>query len=102
MAKSSAHGGYSTSSNWYSKVDQHLLYDVDSVKYVYVADDYHLTLELKPSGPDYGGIKDLKTGKTISYYSVSGASLKSSASYSTRYNARKNMRNAQPCAIKKT
>lgn len=102
MVKTSAHGGYSTSSNWYSKVDQHLLYDVDSVKYVYVADDYHLTLELKPSGPDYGGIKDLKTGKTISYYSVSGASLKSTAGWNTYYYARRNMRNAQPCAIKKT
>ena len=98
MAKGSAHGGYSTNTNWYSKVDQHLIYNVTSVDYIYIADDYHITLTLKEAGPNYSGIYHAtdENKTTLSYYTVSKSSLKTSST------TKRNMRNAQPVAIKKT
>lgn len=98
MNKGSAHGSYSTSTNWYSKVDQHLIYNVTSVDYIYIADDYHITLTLKADGPDYDGIYHATdTSETaLTYYEVSKSSLKSSSS------TKRSMRNAKPVAIKKT
>ena len=67
MGKSAAYGGYSTSNNWYSLADQHLVYEIRSVTYVFVADDHHITIVLKESGADYDGIYDAVTKEKISY-----------------------------------
>ena len=97
MNKSNVHGGYSTGSSWYAKVDQHLLYNVDSVEYVFVADDYHITLVLKADGPDYDGIYHATdTYKSaLSYYTVSRTSLKNNSSTKT------SLSSAAPVAIRK-
>ena len=70
--KASLYGWYSTSRAWYCVVDQTFLYSPTSTDYIFIADDYHITLVLKETGPDYNGIYcATDPQKTpIQYYSV--------------------------------
>ncbi len=46
--------GYMTSTNWYSRVDQYVAFTLTSVEYIFIADDYNITLWLSgTSGPQY-------------------------------------------------
>ncbi len=92
MNKNNVHSGYSTGSSWYARVDQHLIYDVTSVAYIYVADDHHITLTLGEAGARHDGIYDAVTGEKLSHY-VTGKSMT---------NAQKtDMREKKPVAIHK-
>lgn len=86
MGKNAAYGGYSTSSNWYSIADQHVVYELTSVKYVFVADDYHTTIVLREQGADYDGIYDAVTKEKITYLETDQKSV---------------MREQKSCAVKK-
>ena len=55
-AKSSVYGGYLKSTSWFHIADQQAVFYVPEMNYLYVADDYHITLVLKEAGPDYNGI----------------------------------------------
>ena len=59
--------------NWQYQVDQHLVYNIPSVKYIFVSGDtkgndlYYTVLELRKNGPAYDEVYDLKTGNSIPY-----------------------------------
>lgn len=53
---------------WNYDVDQYVVYDLDSVKYIYVSDEErHTTLKFKAEGPNYDNIYDAKTGARLTY-----------------------------------
>ncbi len=64
------------------QVDQHLCYDMESVKYIYTSgtmvkgDNYYTTLELKANGPDYENIYDLMTGEKLVYGGLETSCIK--------------------------
>ncbi len=97
MDKNTVYTDYCNESTtaWNKKVDQHLLYNVDSVQYVYIADDYHITLVLKEDGSDYNNIYHATSGAGVGYYSVSKTNLKDYSS------VRRTMCNRKPVAIHK-
>lgn len=69
--KNSVYNGYLKSSARHCLVDQHIFYDISSVEYVYIADDYNITLFLRAAGPDYNNLYAANgAGATISYYSL--------------------------------
>ena len=84
---------------WNYKVDQHLAYDVDSVQYIYVADDYHITLVLKEDGPDHNGIYNATDKEAIDCHSVSKAGLKTGSA--SAESDRKSLCSNKHVAIKK-
>ncbi len=93
MNKSNAHGAYATGTSWYAKADQHLLYTLASVEYIYVADDYHMTLTLSADGARYDAICDAVTGEKISYF-VTSKNMSQAQ--------KDDMREKKPVAIHKT
>ena len=62
------------------EVDQHLIYDMDTVKYMYVSGNkytnsgnytaYHITLLLTKDGPDYEGVFDLCGNTSMEYCDI--------------------------------
>ncbi len=56
MGKNAVYNSYLKNRSWFQVVDQHAVFGVAATNYVYVADDYHITLVLKAAGPDYNGI----------------------------------------------
>ena len=56
-----------TRTDWQSKVDRDLVFDIGSVDYVFVSDVNCITLPLRATGIDYDGIFDAITGEAITY-----------------------------------
>ncbi len=98
-AKAKEGSQYAPAKDWAGRVNQHLLYDIDSVEYIYRSDDYHITLVLKESGPDYDGIYHATDKSAISYYIASKADLKTGSE--NELSARREMHAARCVAIKK-
>ncbi|MBE6629652.1 MAG: hypothetical protein E7624_02235 [Ruminococcaceae bacterium] len=86
--KNSSKGDYiKNNQHFYYEVDQHVFYDIQSVDYVYISDDYNITLYLRYDGPDYddlyatsfvfekdasGTVTDVTVkAATVSYYTLS-------------------------------
>ena len=74
----SAYKMYTTPANisrgWQYEVDQHFVYNIPSVKYIFVSGDakgtndkYYTVLELRKTGPAFDEVYDLKTGELIPY-----------------------------------
>ena len=53
--------------DWQSKVDRDLVFDMGCVDYVFVSDVNCITLPLRATGIDYNGIFDAITGEAITY-----------------------------------
>lgn len=93
MGKGGVYNSYATGSSWHCRVDQHLMYDVASVEYIYIADDYHITLTLGEEGARYDHIRDAVTGEKISYYETAKSMTKAQ---------KITMRQQRPVAVHKT
>ncbi len=68
-----------TSNAWQYKVDYNLVYGIGSVRYVYVSDEYCVTLPIRASGADYASIYDAITGKGVAYGSRAAVEIVKSA-----------------------
>ena len=92
-------GEYKLATNWQGKVNQHIMYDIDSVEYMYTSDYYHITLVLKEAGPYHDGIYHAIDKTAISHYVASKADLKTGSA--NEFSARSEMYAAYSVAIKK-
>ena len=61
----------SNSSTWNYQVDRYVVNQLESVQYIYVADQIPLCLRLGEGGPDYAGILCPTTGLAIAYNGTS-------------------------------
>lgn len=69
--KGSIYGCYLKNSDWHCRVDQHVFYNATS-EYVFISDDYNITLFLRADGPDYANLYAAAgNGATIPCYELS-------------------------------